>query len=97
MQIQKKLLYIGSSRYSFEADDGKKLAATKIHTVDATEKALGDDVTGLYVGELKADYMLFDKIKKLEPLTYYTFALELTMQGKKAVITVADVDVNANK
>lgn len=97
MQFQKKLLLIGGSRYNFTTDDNQQLSACKFNTVDPSELAEGNDVSGLYIGELKGEYHLFEKLKTMKPLNYYNFKLNLTMQGKKTVVEVLDVDTTVLK
>ncbi len=97
MQFQKKLLLIGGSRYNFKSDDGQQISACKFNTVDPDEVAKDENNAGLYVGELKGDYALFEKLRILKPLKYYNFTLDLTMKGQKAVITVIDVDIKGGE
>lgn len=92
MELEKKLVYVGASRYDFKPDgETQSLKASKVFAINFEEVHRDNDRVGMLVSEMKAPYELFEKLMTLKPLNPYVFKLVISMNGKKTSIQIVDV------
>ena len=75
-------------RYNFKADDGGQVKMSKVTFLDGPLDASEDDMKGLRVEDVSADYGLYEQFTKVPG--YYE--LELGLRGKSARIRSAKLD-----